>query len=254
MKEDKVGEININTFGSKMIIAKYRKYNDIDVYFPEYDWTYYHTRYEHFKNGRIKCPYESRYYDKGYIGDGKYALSMNGIDTKVARIWSHMLERCYSNNLHKKYPTYKDCEVCDEWLNFQNFAEWCEKNYYEIEGERMDLDKDILSKNNKIYSPDTCIFVPSKINSVFAKKNWKTRGDLPTGVSICKNKKQKYHSQCRIGSCTKHLGYYDTPEEAFMAYKTFKENYIKQIADRYKEYMPEKLYNALYEYEIEYED
>ena len=50
------------------------------------------------------------------------------------------------------------------------------------------------------------------------------------------------------------LGYYNTPEEAFQAYKQFKENYIKQVADEYKELIPEKLYNAMYEYEVKIED
>ena len=87
-----------------------------------------------------------------------------------------MLRRCYDEKLHKKYPTYIDCKVCEEWLNFQNFAKWYYNNYYEIENEKICLDKDILHKGNKIYSPDNCVFVPNNINVLFVKSD-KSRGD-----------------------------------------------------------------------------
>ena len=75
---DRTGEEGYNNFGSKMVIKEYRKYSDIDVYFPEYDWTFEHVQYGKFKNGNIKCPYEPRYYGKGYLGEGKYKVSENG--------------------------------------------------------------------------------------------------------------------------------------------------------------------------------
>ena len=64
-KIDRTGEENINNFGSKMIIKEYREYKDIDVYFPEYNWTFKHATYQSFKKGTIKCPYEPRYYGMG---------------------------------------------------------------------------------------------------------------------------------------------------------------------------------------------
>ena len=70
--KDRVGEINYNTFGSKMIIKEYRNKNNIDVYFPKYNWIKYNSTYQHFKNGLIKCPYEPRVYNRGYIGVGNY--------------------------------------------------------------------------------------------------------------------------------------------------------------------------------------
>ena len=39
-KIDRTGEENINTFGSKRVIVGNRKYKDIDVYFPDYNWTF----------------------------------------------------------------------------------------------------------------------------------------------------------------------------------------------------------------------
>ena len=154
-KIDRTGETGINNFGSEIIIIGYRKYSEIDVYFPEYDWTFKNATYQSFKNGEIKCPYEKRVYGIGYLAEGKYKPKENGKHTKVYKTWKDMLGRCYDTKIQEKYPTYKDCKVDKNWHNFQNFAKWYYDNYYEVEGERMELDKDILFKHNKIYSPET---------------------------------------------------------------------------------------------------
>ena len=165
-----------------MIIINYRKVKDIDVYFPKYDWTVKGVQYYNFKKGNIKCPYEKRTYGICYLGEGKYKAWKNNKDTRVYKTWKSMLQRCYDEKLQEKYPTYKGCVVCDEWHNFQNFAKWYEDNYYEVCDEKMCLDKDILVKGNKIYSPETCIFVPQTINLLF-NKNLNTRGDSVIGAT-----------------------------------------------------------------------
>ena len=257
-KIDRIGEINYNTFGSKMIIIKYRKYSDIDIYFPEYDWTFKNSAYKEFKKGNIACPYEKRVYGVGYLGEGKYKAYENGKQTKCYQVWSKMLQRCYDIKYHEKYPTYKHCIVCNKWLNYQNFAKWFYDNYYEVNNEKMCLDKDILNKGNKIYSPDTCIFVPERINTLFVKRN-NNRGKYPIGV--CYNKRdKKFQVNCSIydyeenKSKSVFLGYYDTSKEAFEVYKEFKEKHIKKVADYYKDLIPEKLYQAMYDYEVEITD
>lgn len=249
----RIGETQLNSFGSEIIITKYRKAIDIDVYFPEYDWTAEHVRYGDFKNGEVKCPYEPRVYGIGYIGEGKYKSAENRKPTRIYSTWTGMIKRCYSSKYQEKYPTYVGCSVCEEWLNFQNFAEWYEENYYEMPGERMNLDKDILIKGNKIYGPNTCVFVPQNINTLFTKRD-AARGDLPIGVSYSKQKK-KYQVRCGIGNGKENnLGLYNTPEEAFQAYKTFKEVYVKKVANDYIELIPFELYQAMIEYEVEYDD
>ena len=242
------GEENYNSFGSLMTITKYINCDNIDVYFPEYNWTFYNSSYKEFKNGHIKCPYEARYCNMGYLGEGKYTvMESNNIKTDAFIKWMSMLNRCYSG----KYTTYEDCYVCDEWLNYQNFAEWYELNYYEINGEIMCLDKDILIKHNKMYSPDTCVFVPSRINNLFIKSN-RIRGNLPIGVT-CKD--DKYIARCKNGYNKRiHLGTFNTPEEAFYAYKNFKELIIRQTADEYINYIPYNLYIAMCNYEVEIND
>lgn len=191
-------------------------------------------------------------YGVGYLGEGVYKSRHNGKSTHQYNIWKHMIERCYDDKILEKFTTYKGCLVCVEWLNFQNFAKWYNQNYYDVEGERMELDKDILIKGNKIYSPDTCIFVPHRINSLFTKAN-SIRGELPIGVTFRK-KNNKYSARCQCGNYRKYIGEYNTAAEAFYAYKTYKENYVKQIAEEYKDKVPKKLYNAMITYEVEITD
>ena len=249
---DRTGETRLNKFGSEMVITVYRNCNDIDVCFPEYNWTAEHVSYGQFKNGRIKCPYEPRVYGVGYVGEGDCKAFENGNHTKVYDIWKHMIRRCYDYKFQEKCHTYIECKVCDEWLNFQAFASWYEENYYEIPGEQMTLDKDILIKGNKIYSPDTCVFVSQSINKLFTKRD-AARGDLPIGVTYNK-KSKKYQAQCAANNKQNHLGFYNTSEEAFNVYKQVKEAYIKKVANDYLELIPFNLYQAMINYEVDIDD
>ena len=248
---NRVGEINYNTKGSRMKIIECINARNIVVIFDNGYKT--KTEYSQFKKGQIKNPYDKTIYNVGYIGEGYYKLITH---KNIYKHWSSMIRRCYADNKNKFNPTYKDCSVCEEWHNFQNFGKWFDDNYYTIENETMALDKDILVKGNKTYSPETCVFVPQRINSLFLKRN-KSRGKYPIGTTYNKRDK-KYESCCHMyknNRYTRHaIGNFDTPTEAFTAYKTFKEKYIKQVADEYKNKIPQKLYEAMYRYEVEITD
>ena len=252
---NRIGEVKINYFGSKMIIIGYRKAIDIDVYFPEYNWKV-KTTYNNFLNGDLKCPYETRTYGVGFLGEGEYKPITNKKKSLAYKYWIQMLERNYSEDFQNKHPNYLKCIVCDEWLNFQNFAEWFYDNYYECNNEIMCLDKDILCKGNKIYSPENCLFVPKRINNLFVKMlNSSDRNGL-MGTKPLNN--GKYIWQCsyinELGEYKRATGTCDSEKEAFEAYKTFKENYIKQVADEYYDLIPRELWKAMWEYEIEIDD
>jgi len=162
----------------------------------------------------------------GYIGEGKYRTYSNNQKSKRSPQyvkWMSMLVRCYDPKRKLETPAYMECTVCDEWLNFQNFAKWYDENIYEFDGELIHLDKDILIKNNRIYSSETCLLVPESINRLI-RRGRINKGILPIGVSLEGN---KYKSACRYNNKQKYLGLFDTPEEAFKAYKKYKENLIK---------------------------
>lgn len=167
----------------------------------------------------------------------------------VYKHWRAMLMRCYSERHHKSYPQYKDCTACDEWHYLSNFKKWFDENY--IEGYQ--LDKDILIKGNKIYSPETCCFVPEEINKLLLKSD-KTRGLYPIGVY---RKGSKFAARLSAGRNHHiYLGSFYTPEEAFLAYKKAKEQHIKVLAEKYfKEgKITERVYNALLNYRVEITD
>lgn len=201
--------------------------------------------YSAIKNGTLKNPLHRSLCGVGFIGIGKYEASRN---SKPYSIWRGVITRGYDKKVKEKYPTYKEVTVCKEWHNFQNFASWLEENYKE----GFELDKDILIKRNKVYSPETCTFVPRYINTLFIKCNSK-RGNLPIGV--CYSTRDKvFVASVRIYGKSLHLGTFGTPEEAFQAYKTVKEEHIKEVAELYKDCISENTYNALIRYIIEKND
>lgn len=163
-----VGVGGYNSFGSKMIIKEYRKNNDIDVYFPEYNWTFEHAQLSHFIRGNLRCPYERRYFNVGYIGEGKYNWQNY---PNICNKWLHILERSYSKSWKKNHPQYNSTTCGRGFHCLQDFGQWYEDNIYEVKMQVMDLDKDLLGKENKIYSPETCCFLPRCINSSLAHPN-----------------------------------------------------------------------------------
>lgn len=202
------------------------------------------------RNHTLRSPYDLSIFNIGYIGNTDITMPSRTNTEFAYRYYKHMFERCYSTVYSKKYKSYKNCTVDPYFYNFQNFYKWFIDNYYTIDNEIIALDKDILIKNNKVYGPNTCIFVPQYINNLFTKRK-SERGSLPIGVS--KNGNRFYSSMHRCNK-TINIGSYATPEEAFYAYKREKEKEIKRIADLYKEKIPIKLYNALYRYEIDIDD
>ena len=169
-----------------------------------------------------------------------------------------MLTRCFDEKFKIKNPTYKDVTCCDEWLLYENFYEWLhsQENFEKwLEGKGWALDKDILVKNNKIYSPETCCLVPHNVNCVFLKRD-KYRSDLPIGVDKVQNKFVAYCSNSIIKKTKEHLGTYPTIEEAFYSYKRYKEKLIRQIA--YIEYSKNNItkdcYKAMMNYRVEITD
>ena len=178
--------------------------------------------------------------------DVSFSIIVDGKQIKEYKLWTSMLQRCYSKTFQEKNPTYKDCEVCDEWLKFSNFYNYCQENKQWVDL-GYQLDKDLLIKNNKIYSPETCLWLPSELNSIVLT-NKKARGKLPLGVTLGY---KKFRVAMNIDGKLKHFGSYETIEDAFLVYKKNKELYIKEKADIFKVVLSEKAYQALHKYEVD---
>lgn len=139
--------------------------------------------------------------------------------------WNNTIKRGFS--YREKHPTYKDVTVCPEWLLFSNFRNWWIKN--SVRG--WQLDKDILQKGNLVYGSDSCIYIPSYLNTLLADSA-AARGDYPLGVDKNQN---RFRSRVNWGECQKHLGYFNTPEQAHKAWQIGKIGAIKEAIVKYTE-------------------
>ena len=239
---NRLGEVRENKYGTKMKIIAYRKSDDIDVQFlDEHGYVFEHQIYSNFKLGGIRNPYDKTVYGVGYLGEGKYKVYIDQDHLEpVYNVWRTLLGRVCTEKHRKQFPAYVDCEVCEEWLCYQNFAEWWNKNMYHIGTERMHLDKDILIKGNKVYSPDTCLIVPQSINEIFHSSGKKKKdADLPhTIIRVARGR-------FSVSYRGKSLGVYDTVEEASDVYLKEKRDYIKQKVESMENELPDKVKEAL---------
>ena len=204
------------------------------------------------KIGNVFNPMCPSFYKKGYMGVGKYSSK----DKEVFSLWYSMLDRAYSDKYHINQPTYKDVTVCEEWLNFQNFATWCESqeffNAKDSKGRRYEIDKDLLIKDNRIYSPKACCFIPREVNITLVRR-LKSRGEYPIGVTYCKSR-NTFVAKFGCNNSTRYLGSFDNIEEAFQAYKVAKENHIKDLAVSLLGKIDDNVYKALINYEVNIND
>lgn len=237
----------------KCFIVDYKGAYDVTVMF--YDPIYItKCSFGNLKRGTVNNPMYPTLIGVGYTGVGIYSKVT---DHKCYWLWVDMLQRVHGERYLEVYPTYKDVTVCDEWLNFQNFAAWCyNQDFFNDKDERgktYHLDKDVLIKGNKVYSPEACCFIPNEINSLFCKSN-AIRGDNPIGVCRVKGR-GKFQAGYRRWNKRVSLGRsFETPEEAFQAYKEAKEVYIKEVAERWEGKISDKVYDALIRYEVSVND
>lgn len=140
--------------------------------------------------------------------------------------WTNMLKRSYNEKELTKHPSYLGCSVVPEWHYFMTFKSWMESQDWE--GKQ--LDKDILFPGNKIYSPETCVFVDAKVNT-FILESTATRGEWPIGVSFEKER-GKFQAACRCIETNKRkfLGRFEDPDEAHKAWLKFKLEQAKILA------------------------
>lgn len=255
--EDEKGETYISDVSADYLVAKMflervegknRIYHiDGDDFNSRYNNLIYVSDKEFYDLKNKRTTVESLGREQAYIP------FLNSNRMKAGRLWNDMQTRCYNTKLQERFPEYEGCSICDYWLqDKERFFNWVEENYYMIGSEQMDLDKDILVKGNKVYSPETCVFVPHTINTLLLNCRRK-RGKYPLGVNYEKGK-DKYRAALNIDGRNVKLGHFNTPEEAFMEYKRHKEALIIVVADKYKGKIPDKVYEAMMNWKIDIND
>ncbi|WP_080845590.1 hypothetical protein [Cytobacillus gottheilii] len=245
-KLDRTGEKKVNKNGSPMEIVKYTNNKDILVKFTD-SGNVVRCAYSSFSKGSLLDPSDKTVYGVGYYGVGQHISSENHKMSHKYKTWHGMMRRCYDKEFHKRSPIYADCAVAEVWHNYQNFGDWYDENYYSIDGHMMHLDKDILVKGNKIYSPDTCIFVPAAINSLFIKVHDEKRKLYTCVYYNPKRLEYKYTARTK----DKFIGSFKTHEEAANAYVKYKNLLFRDKAYEYKDLIPNKLYEAMLNYKVE---
>ena len=245
-----VGKVCKSKSSGDFKIVKYNHARDVEVQFLK-------TRFEmtvelgSIRNGYVKDPYAPSVCGVGMLGT-KYPSTVNGVQTKEYVLWQSMLKRCYSTTLKKKYPTYKDCKVSDNFLHYEYFYEWCNRQIG-FGNQNWQLDKDLLVKGNKVYSESTCVFLPAEINSLLVKRK-ASRGKHLIGVYWHNTNKAFIARVNKNKGKSEHLGYFNTEIEAFNAYKITKETFVKEQASKWKDQIDIRAYNALMNYEVSIDD
>ena len=184
------------------------------------------------------------------VNDGKYPVRVKGKNTPMYNLWRNVLTRCYDPKYQKRRPSYIGCSVGENFKNFSLFYVWAQKQIG-FGQENYHLDKDLLIKGNKLYSEDTCVFLPRELNGLLPSCK-AARGTLPVGVS---DHRGGFRACCSSGgSRSYHIGMFDTPELAFQAYKEAKEAFIKSQAEKWKALIDPRAFAALMAYEVSITD
>jgi hypothetical protein len=200
------------------------------------------------RGGHVKNPNHPSISGIGYIGVGNYSRTSH---PRIYMVWFQMLRRCYDLETQSRQQSYIGCIVCERWWNFQNFCH--DYLLMMISDLNWQLDKDILFKGNKIYSPETCCLVPQEINNVLEKCN-ANRGEFRIGVTYDERYINPYIAQCSIKGKYKYLGSYKTEQEAYLTYKVAKETEFKRLANFYKNLLESRVYVALMNRVVEFND
>lgn len=233
-----------NNYGA-LVVTKYINASEVYVKFIE---TGYETIAEmnQIKKGNVKDRLVATVCGVGVLGDEP--AYVNGKHLKEYMLWGAMLKRCYDDKYHTKHPTYKDCYVSENFKHYPYFKSWCPRQVgFNQDG--WELDKDILLRGNKFYSEDTCVFLPQEINKLLNRQN-KNQEKYPVGVYY-DNRENNFQSRINNGEKQLRVGRFCTSEEAFQAYKQAKEAQIKAIANKWKDQIDIRAYEALMTYQVE---
>ena len=252
--KDCIGKVCKSKSSGDFNVLKYNNAKNVEIQFLK---TGYETTVElgNIKKGDVKDPYSPSVYGVGIVGT-KYPSAVNGVKTKEYKLWQSMLKRCYSESLHLKHPTYEGCEASENFKYYEYFYEWCNKQIgfgNKGDGNPFHLDKDLLIKGNKIYSEDSCVFLPKEVNSLLVKRE-NMRGKYLIGVHWCNTKKVFISQVSKNKGKSEYLGSFNTELEAFNAYKEAKETFIKEQANDWKSQIDDRAYNALMNYTVEITD
>lgn len=237
-----------NSCGDFKILGAYEvAKNGSKNYVVEFIDTKYQTvaTYLQIRNLRIKDNYYPSVYNIGYIGDYEGKVSKD----KYYTMWHSMIQRCYGSK--DKSKTYNDVEISKEWHNFTNFTNDIKQligydNIAEYPNIKFELDKDILSdKNNKIYSKETCCFIPKKLNMFFVGK--KSRLEKKYKGVYYSYKSKTFGGQANFEGTYYRKDGFHKPSDAYVWYYNVKKASLQKYFKEQFSFVDAKVKNAMIE-------
>jgi hypothetical protein len=246
----KVGDRFTNNDGAEAEVIEYKNAKAVVVRFIE-SGHIVSVQAHHLLH---KKTFKDHYFPKKdggcHIGKGSPSLHEDGTTHKIYILWAAIIRRCYKWSKEKD-ACYEGCTIADEWKCYSDFYNDCIKDERHTYND-WQLDKDLLVKGNKVYSKDTCCFLPREINSFLQGGKSKNKG-LPVGVYLRENGKC-YRVILGVKGKLLHLGQYTSVKEAAQVYKEAKEKHLKSLAEQYKHQLDPRAYQALINYTVEITD
>lgn len=226
-----IGQKFINNKGTEAVIIQYNNSKSVLVQFKDDYKFVLKTSYSNLCSGKFSNPFDKTVYGVGYLGAGSHKPKNNKIENPAYTKWKDMIRRCTKSG----FETYANCTVSEDWLCFQNFAEWYEEQLPDLDSStksKFHLDKDILQygAENKTYSASTCLLVHPSINTGLAA--------IECGYSFHKRDKMwRTHSSPQK--------YFKTEVEAKFYCNDYSKARVYFTALDYKDTLPEAAYSAL---------
>lgn len=226
-----VGSVWSSKNCGKFKVTKYVRCNSIYIKFLETGGKIV-TSSDSVRKGCVRDPLIRVVQGVGFIGSGVFKSKINNKSTDAYGCWRNMLIRCYGERYQKEKPSYIGCTVCEEWHNFQNFAKWYYANHPQ-DGEKWHLDKDFTVIGNKIYSPETCAFIPASVNS-FITDCARSRGEFNIGVTFARDRKM-FRASCQnpFSGEQERIGQYKSELEGHLAWRKRKSQHCDSLIDKY---------------------
>lgn len=228
----KIGDTKTTNQGYEIQVVSYTDYHNIEVEFVGFQYKMW-VDGSTLSSGGVRYPFHKTLFGVGYLGE---VDSNSPHYSKIAARWRHLIRRLFSPSDGHKH--YADCSICDEWLNFSNFYTW---TMQQTQGniDELDLDKDILSNYTKVYSPETCTFIPIGLNRSLYSID-KTEGGWydeygkrwRTAITCEETGKQIYTT-------------YSSKKEAENGYAITKADRYLKLAETYKDKIKVHVYEAL---------
>ena len=242
-----VGDVFTNKYGEYKVISKLAGKTKVKFSATGFECEFYDVvvRKNQVKDYMVPTVHGVGYYGAPTIND------KDPIKNTITKLWVGILTRCYEEGYSDKFPAYANCTVGKEWHNLQNFKSWVldqiDQGYYQ---EGWELDKDLLVQGNKVYSPETCVFLPGRLNQLQQVKKKSQYNYLP-GVNF-DNEKSKFKAEVSFNGKRYYLPRNESELECFLSYKQLKEKLVQADAENWKGKIQPKAYESLKNYSLDW--